>query len=165
MELGTESIPCCVLQIIVWLEKPDQAGDFALVSILASVLTTSYVSAMISYDMDLDVPRRKNDPRFYGYIPDSHGPRGRCFFLMTIMSALHNLSRSIGCALLLSASGSVMAVYFIVGELVLYFVYKVARRDFMYQLPIEGLWGVLISLLVRVVGKIVVDFSGCLHFR
>jgi len=68
-ELAAESIPGCVLQLYVWLINPEQAGTYALLSIGISSLTTGFTSAMIAFDMDVDVPHRKNNPKFYGYIP------------------------------------------------------------------------------------------------
>jgi hypothetical protein len=69
IEMGTESIPGCVLQCYVYLASSGQVGKFALLSIAASCLTTGFASAMISFDVDVDVTRRKTQPRFYGYIP------------------------------------------------------------------------------------------------
>ena len=66
IELGTESIPGCVLQVYVWLTNSAQAGTYALMSIGISSLTTGYTSAMIAFDMDVDAPHRKNQPSFYG---------------------------------------------------------------------------------------------------
>ena len=68
-EMGFESIPGCVLQCYVYLVNKEQAGSFALLSIATSCMTTGFASAMISFDMDVDVTRRKTQPRFYGYIP------------------------------------------------------------------------------------------------
>ena len=69
-EMGTESIPGCVLQCYVYIiSSSEQVGNFALLSIAASCITTGFTSAMISFDMDIDVHRRKTQPRFYGYIP------------------------------------------------------------------------------------------------
>jgi hypothetical protein len=81
------------------LSAPELAGSFALVSILSSSATTGFASAMISFDYDIDLTHRKFQPLFYGYIPDDNGLRGRSFLLMTLISALHNLSRSVACAL------------------------------------------------------------------
>jgi len=64
----SKSIPGCVLQIYVWLLNPDDTGTYALLSIAVSALTTGYSTAMIAFDMDVDVPRRKAQPQFYGYI-------------------------------------------------------------------------------------------------
>jgi len=133
LELATESISGCVLQMFVWFTNSEKAGTFALLSIAISAMTTGYTSAMIAFDIDVDVSHRKNQPDFYGYIPDDNGLRGRCFGLMTMMSALHNISRSTGCALLAASSGGKSLVfYFIGGEMVIYLVYKVLRRDFWY---------------------------------
>jgi len=60
IELATESIPGCILQLYVWLVNPDKAGSFALVSIGISAMTTGYSSAMIAFDKDVDVLGRKN---------------------------------------------------------------------------------------------------------
>jgi len=107
------------------------------------------------------VPHRKNQPKFYGYIPNDNSLRGRCFVLMTLMSALHNLSRSLGYALM-AISDAEMALLFIGGEIGLYLVYKILRQDFHYwprDVPLIG------SFIARILAKVVVDFTGCLHFR
>ena len=86
--------------------------------------------------------------------------------LMTLMGALHNLSRSAGCALLLAASdGGGMALSFVVGEMALYLVWKVLRKDFMYWFRVGGFLGAFGSFLIRLLVKVIADFSGCLHFR
>jgi len=83
-----------------------------------------------------------------------------------MIGALHNMSRSLGCALLLASSdGNMMALSFIVGELVLYFTYKIARRDLWYWPRLEGPIAIIISFLGRAVIKILADFGGCLHAR
>ena len=127
IELATESIPGCVLQVYVWLNSPEEAGTFALGSIGISAATTGFSSAIIAYDMDVDVPHRRNQPKFYGYIPDDNGARGRCFVLMTMISALHNLSRSVGCALLAAVGNKGLILYFADGEMLLYLIFKLAR--------------------------------------
>jgi hypothetical protein len=48
---------------------------------------------MIAYDFDTDEPHRQLQPKFYGYIRKGRHQKGRTFFLMTIISTLHNLSR------------------------------------------------------------------------
>jgi len=160
-ELGCESIPGCVLQLYVWLKNPDNAGTYALVSIGISCLTTGFASAMIAFDMDVDVPHRKAQSKFYGYIPNDNSLRGRCFVLMTLMSSLHNLSRSLGCALLVFSDAE-MALLFIGGEIGIYLVFKILRQDFHYWVPGAPLIAVLLH---RIVAKIIVDFTGCLHLR
>ena len=165
IELATESIPGCVLQTYVWLTSPEEAGSFALASIAVSALTTGFTSAMIAFDMDVDVPHRENQPNFYGYIPDDNGLRGRCFVLMTLISALHNISRSVGCALLAAGDDKSLAMVFIGGELAFYLIFKFIRNDFLWFARLYGLLGWVMSLLNRTAVKIIVDFSGCLQFR
>ena len=58
-----------------------------------------------------------------------------------------------------------MLGFFVVGEMVIFLTYKIARRDFFYWPRIPGFLGVVLSLIVRVISKIVTDFTGCLHFR
>ena len=163
-ELSAESIPGCVLQCYVILTSKDHTGISAFVSIGICALTTGFTSALITFDMDVSVSERKNQPAFYGFLPDDHAKRGRCFFLMMIISTFHNLSRSIGLALL-AASGWKTAVYFVGGEIYFYLALKIARRDFMYWLPIEGATDAFISLIERMIAKVIVDFSGCLQLR
>ena len=165
IELGCESIPAGVLQIYVYLTIKEQAGDFALLSIAASVLTTGFTSALIAFDLDVDVKKRMNQPKFYGYVPDDYQKRARCFVLMTIISTLHNISRSIGCALLVNIGGKRLFTYFVCGELLLLIVFKIAMRDFMAWFPVDGALGALLSLCYRITVKIIVDFSGCIHLR
>ena len=164
IELATESIPGCVLQLYVWLNSPEEAGTFALVSIGVSAATTSFASAMIAFDFDVDVPHRRNQPKFYGYLPDDNGARGRCFILMTLISTLYNVSRRLGCALL-AAGDRRLVVVFVGGETLLYLALKVLRGDFYYWTRLDGALAIIMSFFERVLVKIIVDYTGCLHFR
>ena len=128
IELATEAIPGCVLQLYVWITNPEEAGSLALLSIAVSALTTGYTSSMIMLDLDVDVMRRKKQPQFYGLIPDDHGLRGRCFMLMILISALHNINRSIGCVLLFMLSGR-LSLYSVIGECSIFMLVKVIRGD------------------------------------
>jgi hypothetical protein len=129
-ELACESIPGCILQCWVFLGNSEQAGQFAALSILISALTTGYSSAMISFDMDVDLPHRKMQPKFYGYVPDDHSARGRTFMLMTAISAIHNLSLSVGCAMFALADMDLL-FSFVGGEIAVYLGVKLLRGDFM----------------------------------
>jgi len=166
LELFTEGIPGCVLQLFVWLSSPEDAGSYALVSIAISALTTGYTSAIMAFVLDVDLDRRKNQPKFYGYVLDDHGSRRRTFALMTMISALHNLSRSVGLVLLVASSGGkTLAVIFTVGEVLLYLAYKLTRQDFFWFPEFEGPVGFSIHLIQRVAVKVIADFTGCIHFR
>jgi len=90
--------------------------------------------------------------------------RGRCFALMTMIGELHNISRSIGCALLATGDGRLVAV-FVGGELTLYMIFKVLRGDFLYWIRVDGEIAIILAFLVRFLVKVIVDYTGCLHFR
>ena len=49
--------------------------------------------------------------------------------------------------------------------MVFFLAWKVVRSDFLYYIPMEGCLGVVFSFMFRLVGKIFVDFSGCLYMR
>ena len=166
IELATESIPGCVLQLYAWLAFSEEAGRFALVSIGVSALTTGFISAMIAYDMDTSMHHRQNQPQFYGYIPDSITLRRRTLILMTSISSLHNLSRCIGCALLAVSVDKRLIAAIVGGEVAIFIVYKVAyTRDFRHWIPIEGNIQMMLSIFHRVMVSILTIFAGCLHLR
>ena len=119
---------------------------------------TGLTSAMIAYDFDTDQPHRATQPLFYGYIKNGSEQRGRTFLLMTLVSSLHSLSRSLGYAILAVVDLN-LALKFFVGEVGAYLLYKLLRRDFYYWLRLEGVLSVIISLLERTVVKVIVDFT------
>jgi len=181
IELATESFPGCLFQIYVWLKYPEQAGSFALGSILISALTTGFTLAMISFDLDVDgkyeqyyssplpflltsiaAKKRKVLPQFYGYIPDDNALRFRCLVLMTMISALHNLSRSLGLALIILFD-KWLAIYTVVGEVGLYLVYRLLRC-FEGSLRIDSRQAqLIIAIIAHSLKKILVDFRYGLH--
>ena len=82
-----------------------------------------------------------------------------------LLASFHNLSRTIGTALLLSVSER-LTFGVILAEMVLYHLYKVGRRD--YVLWIAGLEGALKymgALVTHSIVKVLVDYTGMLHCR
>ena len=117
---------------------------------------TGLTSAMIAYDIDTDQPHRATQPKFYGYIKNEQ--RGRTFLLMTLVSSLHSLSRSLGYAILAVVNLN-LALKFFVGEVGAYLLYKLLRRDLYYWVRVEGMLSVIMSLLERTVVKVIADFT------
>ena len=117
---------------------------------------TGLTSAMIAYDIDTDQPHRATQPKFYGYIKNEQ--RGRTFLLMTMISTLHNLSRSLGYAILAVVDLN-LALKFFVGEVGAYLLYKLLRRDFYFWPRLDGVLSVIISLLERTLTKVIMDFT------
>ena len=158
-ELALESIPGGLLQAYVFINSPEKTM-FLLVSILISTLTTGFASAMISYDMDVSVANRKEVPLFYGYIKDSNTERGITFVLLILLASLHNLSRTIGTALLLSVSKE-LTFGIILAEQVLYHLYKILRRDYVtWLVGVEGWLKYSVAFVTHSMVKVLVDYTG-----
>ena len=117
---------------------------------------TGLTSAMIAYDMDTNTNQRLKQPLFYGFIKNEQ--RGRTFLLMTMISTLHSLSRSLGYAILAVVNLN-LALKFLVGEVGVYLLYKIARRDFYYWIRLEGILSVIVSLVERTLVKVITDFT------
>jgi len=102
------------------------------------------------------LPRPRSAAR-RSMIPDDNGARGRSFFLMTAISALHNISRSVGCAMMMTGDRTLF-VWLIGGELTLHFIFKIVRGDFLCYIPVEGPFGYLMSFIWHLTTKVVGDF-------
>jgi len=111
----------------------------------------------------VDPQKRKETPDFYGYIPDG-GSRTLIFGCMMLNSALLLLIRSFSAAMLMLVKKRYFVVY-LAGDMALYLLQKVARGDFHYWLPVDGAFGLFVSLLMRVINKTITDFTGVIHFR
>ena len=83
---------------------------------------------------------------------------------MVLNSALLLLLRSIGAALLMLADTKIFVAY-MAGDHLLYLLQKLVRGDFLYWAPVEGVVGLAVSLLMRVIVKTLTDFTGVLQFR
>jgi len=159
IELAFESVPGSLLQAYMFINSPEKTM-FLLISILISTLTTGFSSAMISYDMDVSVANRKEVPLFYGYIKDGSTERGITFVLLILLASLHNLSRTIGTALLLSVSKE-LTFGIILAELVLYHIYKIVRRDYVvWVVGIEGGLKWVGAVFFHTIFKILLDYTG-----
>jgi hypothetical protein len=62
-------------------------------------------------------------------------------------------------------AGTRYFLWYVVGDLSIFLVTKVARDDFVYWLPVEGPLGILLAFVTRVTIKIVTDYTGLIHFR
>ena len=117
---------------------------------------TGLTSAMMAYDVDTNKKQRQKNPKFYGYIKD--GRRGWTFLLMTLISTIHNLSRSLGYAILAVVDLN-LALRFFVGEVGAYILYKVCMKDYYCRAMVDGALSVVVTLLARIVDKVIVDFT------
>ncbi|GMH82077.1 hypothetical protein TL16_g09141 [Triparma laevis f. inornata] len=165
-EMFAESIPGIVIQtsaIINDLNSVDEVLQRSILSRAVSILTTGFVSATLSYDWDTYPKQRAAALDFYGYIPDSPRVRTIMFTLLTGISSVKVLLT----ALLVVSLGYIDVFYvwyFIGGDMLIYLAVKAVRGDFRYWVKIDGLTGLAISLLIRVVIKFIVDFAGTFRF-
>ena len=162
IEMVCENVPGCILQVYVIL-RGGEVSMSTVGSVVMSALTTGYTSATLSYDYDVSPVKRRELPGFYGYIPDGGG-RAMIFMCMMLNSALLLLLRSFSAAFLILAGGGRFAGYVVV-DIGVYLAWKVAQCDFWYWIPVNGGLGLTLSLIIRVVFKVLVDYAGVLHFR
>jgi len=111
----------------------------------------------------VDPQKRKETPDFYGYVPDG-GSRTVIFGCMMLQSALLLLIRSFSAAMLMLVKKKYFAIY-MAGDMALYLLQKLARGDFHYWIPVDGEWGLFVSLLMRMGVKAITDFTGVIQFR
>jgi len=159
LETVCESIPGCILQLLAILEAESAPGATELLSVTLSIMATAFAGSVISYDFDCDPDKRMADPLFYGYVPDDG--RMTVMALMMGVASCQIAARSLCVALLLNMS--LGWIYLV--ELGVYLLYKVARGDFFYWMPVTGVIQWLLAIFVRVFVKIITDFTCCFHFR
>jgi hypothetical protein len=146
------------------LMRDGDSSSGALVSIAISALTTGFAVAVLNYDFDTDPARRSKDPGFYGYIPDDGTTRLKMFVCMTMSSALLLLIRSIAAAYLMSLNKWYFFVYTAVDVGVMLF-YKTITNDFWHWIPLSGRLAGIYSLLMRVITKVITDYTGVMQSR
>jgi len=163
-ELAAESIPGNVLQIYVFITNPARS-TLHLVSIIISTMTTAFTSSVMIFDMDASPDQRKKMPDFYGFMADTNFERTATFFVMFLLAGLHNLSKSIGVALLLVVSGETTLIV-LAGEMIAYHLVRLLRSDYTLYVPnLEGGLKVTMAFVMHVMIKTIVDFTGPIHFR
>jgi hypothetical protein len=164
LEMFAEAIPGVIIQLMAIATSDKEVGTSAWLSVAVSAITTGFASASISYDWDTEPTRREQSPDFYGYIPAKARKRMVVFVSMMLLSAGMLLIRCTTIVLLGLIGGS-WAFLYIGADLGLFFLVKILRGDFWYWLPVGGWLEIVSSILFRVVGKIIVDFTSIAQLR
>jgi len=159
IEMVCESIPGGVLQLLAILRAESAPGATEILSVTFSIMATAFAGSVIAYDFDCDPEKRLADPLFYGYVPDDG--RMTVMALMMAMASCQIAVRSLCLALLLNMS--LFWIYLV--ELGVYLLYKAARGDFFYWMPVTGVMQWAVAVGSRVFVKIIADFTCCFHFR
>jgi hypothetical protein len=142
----------------------DDVGTSALLSVAMSAITTGFASATLSYDSDTDPGLRELSPNFYGYIPAKASKRTVVFVSMLLLTAGMLLIRCTT-IVLLGLMGGIWTILYLGVDLCLYLVVVLVRRDFWFITPHGGKIEVVNSIICRVMGKIIVDFTSSVPFR
>jgi hypothetical protein len=164
IEMFAEAIPGVIIQLMAIATSDKDVGTSAWLSVAVSAITTGFASASISYDWDTDPAKREQAPDFYGYIPAKASKRTVVFVSMMLVTTGMLLIRCTT-IVLLGVMGGSWAFLYIGADLGLYLLIKILRGDFWYWLPLGGSEEFMCSFLVRVVSKIIVDFTSMVQFR
>lgn len=153
-----------MLQLVAYMEEKQKNADYisyqALVSMVLSALTAGFTSATISFDWDTDPKRRKNQPSFYGYVPDRSAARTAIFVCLTLNSTLLLLLRSAGVALLFAADKGYYVVYYFAADMSVYMLVKAARGDLYYWMKFGKnkvsmlIFAVFLRSTIKLVGEL-----------
>lgn len=127
-----------------------------LVSILASILSIAYTTTLVSYDKDVDPASRASSPDVYGAIPASG--RSAVFLSMFVLGSCTVLMKVLSTALLASI-GSLYVIAFVVGDMILYLLIKISRDDLRYWINLPNAASLVVSVLVRILFKVMCDFT------
>jgi len=162
-EVFTEAIPGCVLQLFAFLKSG--GSKTAAFSIFVSLVSVSYTSACISFDLDTSPTKREQNPAFYGYTPNSAIGRGISFTFL-LSSAFFSASlRIVFVTLVLLINPNALAWYFFI-DLTIFVLYKVSTRDFGVFLNVKSKVGhILVSFNNRLLSKIASDNAAIIHMR
>jgi hypothetical protein len=164
IEMFAEAIPGVIIQLMAIATNKGAISRSAWISLTVSALTTGFASASISYDWDTDPAKREWVPHFYGYIPSNSTNRSIIFASITFFSAGMLLIRCMTIVVLGLIGGKWVALY-IGGDLVLYLTLKLVRGDFWYWAHVGGQVEILSSIIIRVMVKVITDFTSIPQFR
>ncbi len=98
----------------------------------------------------------------YGYIPDVG--RTKLFFVMFVLSFLQVVAKVFSTALLAQTNSKWLMIWMAV-DIGLFLLYKQARNDLIYYVPLSGWVKYVMAFSERSVMKVVSDFSGVLFLR
>jgi hypothetical protein len=164
IEMFAEAIPGVIIQLTAITTNKGTTSRAALFSLLVSALTTGFASASISYDWDTDPVKRVQLPDFYGYVPANPTKRSIIFVAMMFFSAGMLVIRCMT-IVVLGLLGGRWVSFYVGADLSLYLLVKILRGDFWYWIPVGGFAEVVMSIIARVVVKVITDFTSSVQNR
>jgi hypothetical protein len=166
VETVFEAIPSSIVQMYALLASGN-SDKVAIFSILISGATTAFASVMVAYDWDTSPAKRAQNNKnimFYGFVPDRANPRFVCFAAMLLLTTAHTLSKTFSCALLAAVHKRWLVIYLAV-DMFLYFAYKFARGDFIFGINTAGVASYVLSFIIRLGEKVMIDFCAMVQLR
>jgi hypothetical protein len=97
-----------------------------------------------------------------GIVPDLN--RGSAFAVLFMMSAFQAIAKAAAVALLAVTSGSLLLGY-IVTDHAAHFIYRIARRDWVFYITAPPTASYVVTPLLRVLIKTICDFTGNFNTR
>jgi hypothetical protein len=102
-ELTFESIAGGLAQA-VFLLNGGEWTTVAVISLGLSCVSTAFIVSTLVFDLDNVPTRRKRNPEFYGYVPDTTGKRALVFALLLLYHSVWTLGKTFSMALLAQAN-------------------------------------------------------------
>ena len=129
-----------------------------------ALLYSSHPNKILFFLCAADPKKRSDNPEFYGYNPNSAAKRTMIFISMLLLGSVMLFTRALILVMLGLVSQTAALVY-LCFDMGLYLVFKLVRGDFYYWLPLDGFLGFVVSLIIRVIAKVIVDYTSNPHFR
>ena len=134
---------------------------------LSSLRVICFLTSSFSFgvsDYDTSIIKRRENGRFYGFIPNTNEKRTTIFLSMIIISSCHIFSRTMSVAFVCVLDSTLLG-YFFSADLGVFLLYKLARRDFFHWFPFPGKRALVMTTVIRVAIKLVTDMTCLFHFR
>ena len=77
---------------------------------------------------------------------------------MLLLSAVMLIVRALVLVMLRLVSPS-LAIFYICFDMGLYLLFKIVRGDFFYWLPLNGFLEIIVSLIMRIASKVIVEYT------
>jgi hypothetical protein len=117
---------------------------------------------MLFWDTETDPGAKIRNPKWIGLIPDFD--RGKAFVVVLVISGAQVLAKATATALLAVTRARWLWYYFL-GDHGLLILYRIARRDIHFTLPMPAAASYILAPVFQVMMKIVVDFTGSMNTR
>ena len=128
-----------------------------------SALSIAITVSTVTFDLDTNNEKRLLSPNMWGMVPDVG--RIQCYITMVLLALWQVVAKVFAIALLATTNSTWLGIW-IAADFLLFYLYKIARRDFTYYVP--GLRGVLkyvVSAFARTLVKLLSDVTGILLYR